>query len=123
MDSESRRRRRRYLQFGLSTFFWLALVIAAFFLGRSWDEFVLRVKSHFARGPISVRLQAGAPRMISRSESPIQRLEVSDPAVCDVELIDRNTVRVTGKQEGSADLFVWGPDENKPISYRVKVKR
>ena len=123
MDSESRRRRRRYLQFGLSTFFWMALVIAAFFLGRSWDELVIRVKSRFARGPIPVRLQAGTSTVISRSESPIQRLEVSDPAVCDLEPIDRNSVRVTGKQEGNADLYVWGPGENEPIAYRVNVER
>ena len=101
----------------------MAVVIAAFFLGRSWDELVLRVKSHFARGPIPVTLRAGASTVISRGESSIRRLEVSDPAVCDLEPIDRNSVRVTGKQEGNADLYVWGPGENEPIAYRVNVER
>jgi Flp pilus assembly secretin CpaC len=122
-DGASRQRKRRRFQFGLSTFFWLALVIAAFFLGRGWDEFVLHVRRYLESGPISVRLRAGESTVISHDTGPITQLDVSDPTVCDVEPIDRHRVRVKARQEGTADLSVWVGDEDEIVSYSVKVKQ
>ena len=70
--------------------------------------------------PTLVQVDVGAHKLMRESASVI-RVAVGDPAIADVNVINRRELLITGKAQGITSLMVWKQGAADPAELRVRV--
>ncbi|MCJ1885021.1 type II and III secretion system protein family protein [Pseudomonas sp. LA21] len=74
----------------------------------------------FAGRQLNLDIQQGA-QVDQQLPVPIKRLAIGDPAIADVQVVDKRDFLVTGKAEGLTSLLIWTPCSDQPMSSVVRV--
>ncbi|QHS09312.1 type II and III secretion system protein family protein [Sinimarinibacterium sp. NLF-5-8] len=74
----------------------------------------------WAATPQVLDLETGTQRL-HRANSDITRVAVGNPAIADVNIVNRRDFLVTGKALGLTSLIVWTKAEPAPREYRLRV--
>lgn len=67
-----------------------------------------------------IELEAGTHELLRESRAVV-RVAVGDPAVADVNIINRRELLVTGKRVGITSLLIWPQGASEPRSMRIRV--
>jgi pilus assembly protein CpaC len=67
-----------------------------------------------------IQVEAGTHQLIRESQAVV-RVAVGDPAIADVNVINRRELLVTGKAAGITSLMVWSQGVREPKSFRIRV--
>ena len=122
MSGESESKKRFRPQFRLATLFWVMLVVASFFAGRSSDELWQRLRRSWeADLPATVTVRVGA-KVALTSPSAIRQVQVNNPDLCRVTPLSPSEIQVDGTGVGTTQLMVWQTTSASPKSIQVTVK-
>jgi hypothetical protein len=100
------------LRFRTATLLWLVVVVAAFFIGRQWEEVDRRVSLLW----ISIWPNS-SPRLTHTPDGSVlfainsmtQRILRSNDA-CDVEAVNASTIRFVPVRDGVTEVDIWTID-------------
>lgn len=74
-----------------------------------------------AQGDAEVLLVEQGTHRLHRAASEVVRVAVGNPAIADVNIINRRELLITGKQLGITSLLVWTKGGSRPREYRLRV--
>lgn len=70
--------------------------------------------------PDLIQVEQGTHKLV-RTPAGVARIAVGDPAVADINVINRRELLVSGKGLGVTSLFVWATKTGNPTEYRIRV--
>ena len=76
-------------------------------------------KTTAANAYVLIQVEQGTHRLMRLKN--VARVAVGDPAIADVNVINRRELLVTGKTLGITSLMVWATKEGLPSEYRIRV--
>lgn len=74
-----------------------------------------------AQSEADVLLVEQGTHRLHRASAEVERVAVGNPAIADVNVINRRELLITGKQLGITSLMVWTKGGNRPREYRLRV--
>ncbi len=70
--------------------------------------------------PTLIQVEQGTHKLV-RTPAGVARVAVGDPAIADINVINRRELLVSGKTLGITSLFVWATKAGTPTEYRIRV--
>lgn len=70
--------------------------------------------------PDLIQVEQGTHKLV-RTPAGVARIAVGDPAIADINVINRRELLVSGKSLGVTSLLVWATKTGSPTEYRIRV--
>lgn len=127
-NNDAIRKRRFRPQFRLASLFWMTLVVAAFFLGQSFDQLWESVSQYWSMPArvkltedLTITLRVGEG-VVVRGRAALMRMSTSGRAST-ATVVSSTDLLIVGQRVGATQIDVWPKNAAKPSTIRVSVSQ